>query len=245
MNGKIIRLSVVDSTNIYTTRLISQSGIDEWTVVVADLQTGGRGQRGKTWNSEMGKNLLCSIVLKPKNFVAKDQFQISMMTSLAIIETLNEYGVKAKVKWPNDILVKSKKIAGILIENQIVANSIESCVIGIGLNLNQQDFNNYEWPATSLFALNNKEVDIDAFLNQLLVKMKLNYLKMNEQANSLRMNYISQMFFVNQKVDFKFNNQILCGTLLGVDENGAVLLNVGGELKCFVNGEVRLQRTSF
>ncbi|MDP4934375.1 MAG: biotin--[acetyl-CoA-carboxylase] ligase, partial [Salibacteraceae bacterium] len=149
MNGNRIRLSVVASTNLYTTQLLGQCVIDEFTLVSAQFQEQGKGQRGKSWQSNAGENMLSSLVFLPKIKV-KNQFLVSAATALSLIELLQNYGLIAQIKWPNDILVKGKKIAGILIENQIKGEKIESSVIGVGLNVNQSLFDAFDWEATSI-----------------------------------------------------------------------------------------------
>jgi BirA family biotin operon repressor/biotin-[acetyl-CoA-carboxylase] ligase len=164
MNGNRIRLSVVGSTNLYTTELLGQSVIKEFTLVTSDFQDQGKGQRGKSWQSPPKENMLSSLVFFP-NVKIEDQFLVSASASMVLLELLQEYGVIGQVKWPNDIFVKGKKIAGILIENQIKDGRVASSVIGVGLNVNQNEFEAFDWEATSLSLLSNQVVDVEGVMS--------------------------------------------------------------------------------
>ena len=135
----IIWLESVDSTNEEAKRHISD--IDNLSVLSALEQTAGRGQRGNTWTSTPGENLMFSIVLKDLKISARDQFVLNEIASLSVVDFLSMHGISARIKWPNDIYVGSKKICGILIENSLQGSAISSSIIGIGLNINQRNFN--------------------------------------------------------------------------------------------------------
>lgn len=130
----------IDSTNNYMKSLLLKQKVKEGTIVSADFQTGGRGQRGNGWMSENGKNLLFSIVLYPDAVKANEQFLISQVISLAVADFLRKYTDGITIKWPNDIYWREKKICGILIENAIEGDQIKESVCGIGINLNQESF---------------------------------------------------------------------------------------------------------
>lgn len=130
----------IDSTNNYMKSLLLKQKVKEGTIVSADFQTGGRGQRGNGWMSENGKNLLFSIVLYPDAVKANEQFLILQVVSLAVADFLRKYTDGITIKWPNDIYWREKKICGILIENAIEGDQIKESVCGIGINLNQESF---------------------------------------------------------------------------------------------------------
>ena len=134
----IIWLDSIDSTNEEAKRHISD--IDNLSVLSAYEQTEGRGQRGNSWTSKPGENLMFSIVLKNPKISARNQFGINEITSLSVVDFLSQHGISARIKWPNDIYVGSKKICGILIENSLRGSVISSSIIGIGLNINQRNF---------------------------------------------------------------------------------------------------------
>jgi len=138
---KYIHLADVDSTNNYVANMVRKGNIESGTVVSADFQQDGRGQRATKWQSMLAQNALFSVYLKWDKFTAADQFQISMLTALVIAETLEQFGLqKIEIKWPNDIHADNQKIAGILIENELNGNMINSSILGIGLNVNQIQF---------------------------------------------------------------------------------------------------------
>lgn len=137
---RIIQLEETDSTNRYLKQLVHSERPEEGTVVLADYQTGGRGQMGNSWFSTKGDNLLFSMVLYPKQMPAGESFILSRITSLAIKNMLDAFADDIRIKWPNDIYLKEKKIAGILIENDIQGKEVDNTVIGIGINVNQQMF---------------------------------------------------------------------------------------------------------
>ena len=136
----LIELEETDSTNRYLTLLCDRELVSEYTTVRADYQTAGKGQRGNTWESERGKNLLFSLVLYPTFLEAHRQFLLSQLTALAVKETLELWTDEIRIKWPNDIYWKEKKICGLLIENELSAEGIARSIIGIGLNVNQEIF---------------------------------------------------------------------------------------------------------
>ncbi len=135
---KIIRLDEVDSTNSYLTR--EAQTLQAPVMVVADSQTAGRGQRGNSWESIPGENLTFSVLFRPVEFRAVEQFSISEATALAVVDFLANYGIKATVKWPNDIYVGDKKICGILIQHSLTGCEISYSILGIGVNINQAQF---------------------------------------------------------------------------------------------------------
>ncbi|WP_101689214.1 biotin--[acetyl-CoA-carboxylase] ligase [Dysgonomonas massiliensis] len=135
-----IHLEEIDSTSNYLKKILSENEVSEGTIVVADFQTGGRGQRGNSWESEKGQNLTFSILLKPDFVSANKQFIISQIIALAIKDVLDRYADGISIKWPNDIYWNNSKICGILIENSLIGNYIQQSIAGIGININQTEF---------------------------------------------------------------------------------------------------------
>ena len=121
-NKKVIYLKEVESTNNYANKLILSDTAEDGTVVLAQHQTGGKGQLGNSWESEAGKNLLMSIIWFPRFLPAGQQFLISKVVSLAITDFLQNEIQNSTIKWPNDIYIDNRKLAGILIENSVKGN---------------------------------------------------------------------------------------------------------------------------
>ncbi len=162
---KTIRLAQTASTNSYASAHAPE--LEPWTIVVTDCQTGGRGQRGNSWEAEPGKNLTFSVVIKPEGFRARDQFALSEAVALATVETLGEAGIEAKVKWPNDIYVGDRKIAGLLLEHAVTGMFITHTVAGIGLNVNQTEFRSDAPNPVSMAMLTGQEYELDPLLERL------------------------------------------------------------------------------
>jgi BirA family transcriptional regulator, biotin operon repressor / biotin---[acetyl-CoA-carboxylase] ligase len=193
---KYIHLADVDSTNNYVANLVRTGNIESGTVVSADFQQDGRGQRATKWQSLMAQNALFSIYLKWEKFEAAHQFQISMLTALAIAETLEKFGLhKIEIKWPNDIQSDNQKIAGILIENELNGNMINSSILGIGLNVNQIQFDS-ELKATSM-KLETGQFFVVQFVIQAVALKLLEKLKVfqgeNDVHHEIKKQYLSKL----------------------------------------------------
>ena len=165
----LFKLNATDSTNSYLRELSKNKDLGKWTVVTADYQTRGRGQKGAEWQSDKGKNLICSILIKLNDFDAEDQFMLNCAVSVGIHHYLKRYKLpKLSIKWPNDIMSVSKKLGGILIENTLVSNKINQSIIGIGININQEKFSDELPMAISIKQLTNQDTPRDIFLQDLL-----------------------------------------------------------------------------
>lgn len=153
---QIIKLNAIDSTNDYLKQLSREKVLDNFTVVIAEKQIKGKGQMGAKWISETGKNLIFSILVKDIA-VGKDRiFDWNIAVSLAVIRVLEEQKIPdVSIKWANDIMADSKKTGGILIENMLKNDNRFDSVVGIGLNLNQTNFENLP-KATSLKNITEK-----------------------------------------------------------------------------------------
>ncbi|MGM9735937.1 MAG: biotin--[acetyl-CoA-carboxylase] ligase [Candidatus Cryptobacteroides sp.] len=167
----ILWLDNVDSTNLEARRRISD--IDNLSVLSARTQTKGRGQRGNSWVSSPGENLTFSIVLKfgghhSQQMQAYDQFAISQMAALSVVDFLAEHGIEAEIKWPNDIYVDNRKICGMLIENSLNGGWLSWSIIGIGINVNQTDFPETLVNPTSMALQTGQKYDVESLLPQFL-----------------------------------------------------------------------------
>lgn len=169
---KIEHIAETTSTNDEVRNIATRCD-DDVVVCYTDYQTAGRGQKGNSWESEGGMNLLCSLLLKNTDVMAREQFCISEAVSLAIIDAVRETSeVECTIKWPNDIYVGDKKLCGILIENRLKGSSISECVIGIGLNLNQMEFKSDAPNPVSLKLITGADYDAEAILRLIVEKMQ-------------------------------------------------------------------------
>ena len=164
----LIHINETNSTNNYLQSLCSEQKVEELTVVVADFQTSGRGQRGNSWESAPSKNLLFSTVIFPEFLEARRQFLISQVISLAIKEELDTYTTDISIKWPNDIYWKEKKICGMLIENDLMGRNISQSIVGIGININQEAFHGAAPNPVSIYQITGKQYDIFEILKTIL-----------------------------------------------------------------------------
>ena len=217
---KLIFMPECHSTNSQALELCQQSHVPEGTLVITDRQTAGRGQRGNTWESHPGMNLTFSVILKPTFLAIKDQFLLSMITSLAIRDYLAAMcSDPVFIKWPNDILVKQFKICGTLIENQLMGEQFSYAVIGIGLNVNQQLFNIPM--ATSLSLIVGKDFDLQDVLDGLLSHLESRYLQLRQgRAQHLREDYLKHLYRFNEHYTFQSGDDQFEGKILGIDEQG-------------------------
>lgn len=165
---KIIQMQTCGSTNSELAKLVD---VDPGTVVVTDCQMAGRGQRGNSWESETGKNLIFSLLLKPYSISAAHQFELSMLVSTGIVNAMATYLPEAErplIKWPNDIYVGDRKLCGILIENTLDGPSISRSIVGIGINVNQTHFVSDAPNPVSLSMLTGKTYDLEEVLNRVV-----------------------------------------------------------------------------
>lgn len=165
---ELIRLKEVDSTNSYLRQYTTVEQVKEFVVAVAESQLAGRGQRGNSWESESGKNLTFSIAMRPDFLQANNQFVLSQAMALSVKETLDEYLDNIAIKWPNDIYWKEKKIAGILIENELIGKHIERSIIGVGVNINQREFHSNAPNPVSLWQITRETVEPETILHKIL-----------------------------------------------------------------------------
>ncbi len=175
MNCLNLYLEETTSTNDYLARICNEQPVSEFTVVQADFQQAGKGQRGNSWESERGKNLLFSFVLYPTFLEARRQFILSQAISLAVKETLDAFAEGFSIKWPNDIYWQEKKIGGILIENELQGMNISRCIMGIGLNINQDVFVSSAPNPVSLKQITGKEHEREAILDSIMERMRNYY----------------------------------------------------------------------
>lgn len=171
---KIIKLDAIDSTNRFLKALSTEESCENFTVVTTELQTEGKGQRGSGWISETGKNLTFSILYVQKIEQLMSLFTLNIVVALSVVEALKTVSnLNFAIKWPNDILAENKKIAGILIENTFKNSNEVQSIIGIGLNVNQSQFENLP-QASSLFLLENQLFDRGSLLISIVNRLEFN-----------------------------------------------------------------------
>ena len=166
-----IKVNQTASTNTYLSRLAAT--LPGGTVIYTPCQTAGRGQKGNSWESEDGKNLTFSLLLKRPPVKARDQFCLSEAAALAVVEALTaEAGEGFTVKWPNDVYWQDSKVCGMLIENSLDGSDIATCIIGIGINVNQEDFLSDAPNPVSLKGITGREHDLDVLLKRVCSRIE-------------------------------------------------------------------------
>ena len=240
---KIVKLNAIDSTNSYLKEMASREELENWTVVWADSQTHGKGQRDNIWHSEPGKNLTFSVLIKLINLDAAQQHYLNYISSLALYNVLKFYiPDKLAVKWPNDILSAQAKIGGILTECTLKKNKVTEAIIGIGLNINQIEFHEKTASATSLKLRLNKNFELPEILDKILLELQFQTLAIQQKRFAdikeryetvLYKNGVPSMF--TDDADHQF-----LGKIRGVSEAGKLIVELENECqKSFDFKEVR------
>jgi BirA family transcriptional regulator, biotin operon repressor / biotin---[acetyl-CoA-carboxylase] ligase len=236
---KIIHLDTVDSTNNYTANLQKEGKIPHGTVILADEQTAGRGQRGASWTSSAGENLLLSVYLTPDNLSVVNQPALTHFISLSLIDFLRKIGISGKIKWPNDIYVNDQKIAGILIENSIRSSYISAAIIGVGFNVNQQSFEGVN--ATSLKLQNEQHFQLKEVLFSWIQEMNLLWAELTKgNLKLLESRYKQELYLLNESAFYLDETGEFEGIVRDVDNQGYLILEKNTELRTYDLKEIRL-----
>ena len=240
---EIIHFDHISSTNAEALNLITKSNPNEGTVISSYHQQDGKGQIGSKWHSTPYRNIAFTIILYPTFLRPSQQFILSKVAALSVVQTIKGMAstLSPKIKWPNDVYINDLKIAGILIQNQIQTSSIQSSIIGIGLNVNENNFPLHLPNPTSLTLETGKEFQ----LNQIVLQLKQNLLNYyNTSRDSLQHPYLDQeylklLYRKAELASFKTpNGSIFQGTITGINDQGQLSIMIEGKIRCFSNKEV-------
>ncbi len=218
----LIKLSETSSTNDYLENLIKEEQLVAGTVVISKSQPQGKGMDQNKWESETGKNLTFSILIRPTNISPTDQYLISICTSLAVSDFISTFNIKdVKIKWPNDIYVDDKKICGILIRHSIEGNKIGHSVIGIGININQEKFSSWIPNPVSVKNICKQETRLPRALHNFLAIFENRYLQMTEgNIEEMHKEYLKLMYRRNQFAEYRFLGERITAKITGLGEFG-------------------------
>jgi len=221
------------STNSLALELCQQKSVPEGTLVISSEQIAGRGQFGNTWESQPGMNLTFSLILKPAFLAVRDQFFLNMIASLGVRDYLAETCTASiHIKWPNDIFANEFKICGILIENQVMSQRFTHVVMGIGLNVNQEQFTSPK--ATSLSRITHQPYDLQEVLEGLLMKLEARYFQLRQnRLSELQEDYLKYMYRLNEEHTFIADQKQFKGKISGVDEYGRLKVLIHDQEKIF------------
>ena len=229
----IIKLSAIDSTNDYLKNLLLKNTLENYTIVTAEIQHKGKGQMGGEWKSEPSKNLMCSIYLNNSTIKLSNQFSINMVVCLAIKKSLNKFNIpQLSVKWPNDIMSGSSKLCGVLIENIVKSKSIQNIIIGIGLNVNQTEFNNLP-NASSIKQISGKHYNTDEILIEIVKDIKFYFNFLNKKnLIELQKLYEANLYRLNKVSMFKLaDSNLVSGYIRGIKKDGRLKIIMENDLE--------------
>jgi BirA family biotin operon repressor/biotin-[acetyl-CoA-carboxylase] ligase len=223
LGKKIIQIESLDSTNNYIANLMNVGKIEHGTVILADEQINGKGQRCSSWLSNPGENLIFSMFLDTATLSVNNQFVLTEFVSISVCNALKKVGVDSVIKWPNDIFVNKKKISGILIENQIKGSNLNGTIVGIGLNINQAHFGDLN--ATSIKTEKGVFFSVQEFVFLLLNEMNLFWhLVQENNFKFLEKEYLNNLWLLNQKSIYNDIKGEFEGISKGIDEIGRLII---------------------
>ena len=235
----IVKLHATTSTSDVLKSRFRESVLSNGFTVYTSHQTNGRGQMGASWQSEPGKNLMFSMLYK--NTHDLNAFQINQKTCVILAETIAAVSdLDVSIKWPNDILSAKKKIAGILVESTFKKGSLSHCFIGVGLNVNQRDFQDLKH-ASSIQKLSGKSFEMEQFLKMFRDSF------LNDQRNSEQIDeaYDSKLYGLTKELVFTREDKKITATVMGTDQAGKLLLREKNTLKSYDLKELSWDYTSF
>ncbi|MCX6277765.1 MAG: biotin--[acetyl-CoA-carboxylase] ligase [Bacteroidetes bacterium] len=241
IGNKIIELDRVDSTNIYVNTILDLENPEEGTVCLAREQFAGRGQQGNKWESESGKNLTFTVLLKPVFLAASQQFMLNKAIALGALDFViaylsnqftgerdqdsRKYIPPATIKWPNDIYIGNQKIGGILIEHKIMGQTISVSLAGIGLNINQTRFAPDIPNPVSLIHFLRREVELTGALNAVCRSIDRRYASLKERDFvSLNSEFNQQLLGYEQWRYYLRDGAVFEGKIAGVDDPGRLII---------------------
>lgn len=222
----LVELEEVPSTNSYASELLTHTLLPDGIIILAHNQTAGKGQRGASWENEPYKNLTFSIVLYPHFLVPQNQFTLNQAIALGVHDYVKLIlGKEVKVKWPNDIYYKDKKLAGILIENSIRSNQIISSIIGIGININQTTFVSNAPNPTSFTLITNKEYDLKNCFQELCCFIESRYLQLKAKKEELlKKDYLHALYRFNEFFYYYHKQEKFKAKIIDIGTEGKLIL---------------------
>ena len=223
-----IDYNTLPSTNAEAVRLYKLGTITSATVITAVIQTNGKGYGSNYWESEPGKNLTFSMVCFPKEVDPSKQFILTQIISMALLETVSKIitSKPVTVKWPNDLYVGNKKIAGVLIQNFVKGSAIDVSIIGVGLNINQKVFTSNAPNPTSIINETGNEFAPDVLLSQISQRFGfyLEHLSTSSVIESVTENYMQHLYRLGQRGKYKDKNGPFTASIAGIDNYGRLIL---------------------
>ncbi len=230
----------IGSTNTYAMDWILTDKPPDGSVVITDVQKRGKGQWGNTWKSEPYQNITLSVILYPHFLPLSDQFLLNQAISLAICDLISsKVRPPVSIKWPNDIYWKDRKLGGILLENNISNRRIMTSIAGIGINVNQQEFDPALPNPVSIRQITGQYTELAPLIDELLVCLEKRYLQLKSgQYDRIKSDYLQALYRYQEYHRYKVGEQIITGQILGVNKAGKLVLESGGETLEFGSQEI-------
>lgn len=235
MGRNLVDVPEAESTQTLATQFLG-SQPPEGTVVLTRHQTAGRGQAGNTWFSMPGVNLTFSTILYPAFLSVSAVFQLNRWASVAVAQALDHFlppGLSA-IKWPNDVLISRRKVCGMLFQNTVEGSKVRNAIVGIGINVNQQDFPPQYGKATSLALALGHPVSVDELLSMLLEKMEAGYLALRSgRTEALEAEYLRRLYGYQETLPFRIDGEEVQAHLIGVEASGRLALERYGRITTY------------
>ena len=241
---KILRFPSLSSTNDYCMQLLRSGKLENNTVIITDEQTAGKGQNSKKWHSFKGLNLMFSLYIQPDFLVATNQFVLNKSIALAVANVITDIiSFKAKIKWPNDILINNKKVAGILIENQLSGAHINGSIIGVGININQSQFGSEYGDATSLSLETGQHIDREMVLSKVLKEIQSGLkLLTSKNFDTVATFYDSLLYKRREECRFNTANGAISGKIERVNKEGYLVVHSSSGPELYRHGEIQFAK---
>ncbi|MCX7984011.1 MAG: biotin--[acetyl-CoA-carboxylase] ligase [Bacteroidetes bacterium] len=242
LGKKIFVFDTIDSTNTCA-KVLAEINIENGTIVIAEYQTEGRGRLGRSWISDHGKNLLFSIVIKPPIHRSRVGF-LPLYTAVSVAQALESYlNIHVECKWPNDILINNKKCCGILLESSFQTDILRYAILGIGINVNQDRFNEELFEtATSLKRELNTSIDRVALFQHIVCYLDGNYILLeNNDFATIVERWIKRAPMMGNEVTIIHGNEQTTGIAEGIDSQGGLIVRCQDGVKIFYAGDVSIR----
>jgi len=230
---KLHYLPTCHSTNDIAATLIASGHAENGMVVITDHQTNGKGQLGNAWEAKPDENITMSVILIPEQFQARDQFGLTLITTVAINRIMHNLGIDVEIKWPNDIYYKGKKLGGILIANSLTGQLLTDSIIGIGLNVNQESFEIGQ--AVSVKIITGRSYELSGIVSLLLKEIEECYQLFKVNPEGLKRIFLSRLMGLGKKGKFQRlpSGEEFIGVIKGVDELGRLEVLVNDKIEVF------------
>lgn len=228
MEFKIKHFDSLGSTNEHAVDLIMKGQAQEGLVIGTSEQTQGKGHGSNSWESAQGKNLTFSLILEPGFLEASDQFFLTKIVSLSLQKTVQKYlsGHSVQIKWPNDLYCGVRKLAGVLIQNFLKGNTIEYSVVGIGLNVNQEEFYSNAPNPVSMKQCAHQEFDLEHLSKELLETISFYYEELQKESGRKQISdqYLKYLYQYKVVAKYQDNQGIFSGKIVSINAFGQLVI---------------------